>query len=143
MCSESREKHEAATKISLLYRYKKANRIVRAKRIQKEIEFNLDRQTKYIQSVIRIQTIVRMYSVRLWFLKRGVKFKVFNKKARAKRLDRVSVKVARSKLVTKADVRGRVQRDVNIRTVNNRKLLLSNLADLYSNTMQVELAVSG
>ena len=137
--SESHDKHNAATRISLLYRYCKARRIVFQKRTQKHLELCIHNESRLTRAVILAQTAVRMFLVRVWFYKRGIKFKVFSakKKQKLRKPDKSSAKIAKSKLIPKADIRGKVLHDVNIRAVNNRNLVMQQLAESYAHIVQV------
>ena len=74
---ETNDKHQAATEISLLYRTKKARRVVREKRLQLGLEACMEIQQKVETVLIPSQTKFRMLSTRKW-LARNLNGKTFH-----------------------------------------------------------------
>lgn len=129
--SESNDRHEAATEISLLYRCFKARRVVREKRLQLALEAVTDSNSKFACIVVPIQRLFRLYSTRRWFAQKGQIFKLFRTRPKKRRIrlkgDPPSIPFA--------EVMERVDYETFQRKTNERNALISRLFDLYGSCL--------
>lgn len=130
---ESRELHFAATKISLLYRCKKAKRLVHEKRFQLTLEKIIALQKKYLQSIVFVQKWFRMFRVRLFLYKKGFKFTPRISKSKRKH-KWVSNK---GKFISKEEIQAFVKQNVSNRVNILRMGLFYELIDSFSSFQQV------
>lgn len=74
-----KEKNKSATLISLLYRGRKARRLVREKRQQLALEAAVRGQDKFTKGVLRLQVLIRRFEARMWLFKCGFLFRGLQK----------------------------------------------------------------
>lgn len=74
-----KEKNKSATLISLLYRCRRARRIVHEKRQQLQLEGAVQKCDKFYKGVLRAQVLVRRYESRMWLFKCGFLFRGLQK----------------------------------------------------------------
>ena len=129
--SEAIEKHDAATKISLLYRVKKAKSVVTTRRYQLVLEKVLTANSNYENIWIPVQKLIRRYLTRCWLYKRGVNFKLKRKrkKKRLSLLDGQTAKVSFAELSTRVDF------ELENRLLNGRRVLFSKLYEQYTSVV--------
>lgn len=102
-----------------------------------KLEKVLHNEDRFAKAVVLVQTVFRMFLIRIWFYKRGLRFKVYKAKMKVKKETKAPLGLNKAKLLTKDEVRGRVMRDVGIRVSNNRKQIMAQLAESYSHVLQV------
>ena len=125
--SDAIENHEASTKISLLYRAKKARRLVSTKRHQIALEKVMVAAMNFDKQWIPLQKLVRNFLTRCWFLKRGVAFKI-NRKKKKKRVKALAGQEAK---ITFDEICSRVEFETKQRRVNARNHLFYTLYDKF------------
>lgn len=136
---EDSDKHNAATKISLLYRCRKAREIVRNKRNQVSVEQLLRSDRRFQRSVVIIQKIYRMFSVRLWFHKKGVSFRSAKTKVKIGQSMGKSKKASQNKhlkkLIKKEEPFELSRHYCRLRAENARKKLIFHLQESYKDAL--------
>jgi len=129
----SKEQHDAATRISLLYRKKKARRIVAEKRVQLDMESVIKENRSLDKRWIPFQKLFRQYSMRKWLDARGVKF---NLKRKRKKKRKPGV-VETSKLISKVELCARTNYEVQQRRSTARISQIDAMFQHYADIIRV------
>ena len=126
--TESNDKHLAATEISLLYRRKRARKIVRERREQLELEAVTKEEARQKVCWIPFQKLFRQYSTRIWFAKRNVVYKLYRKKKKK----RVLRKEGAPDIIDRKELQARIDYEIKQRRVTARATLFEGLIQKYS-----------
>ena len=127
------ELHDASTLISLLYRTKKARRIVQEKKVQVSMEAVIKHNRELDSQWIPVQKAFRQYSTRKWFSDRGVKYKI-NRKKKKKRPKAGEVVIAP---ISKEEMQQRIAFEVNQRRAVARDGTIQHMFHMYVQALQV------
>lgn len=125
--SESNDKHQAATEISLLYRCLKARRVVREKKMQIALESAASQNAKFANVVTPLQKRFRLYSTRTWFASKGQVFKLNRLRPKKRRIKQKGDPPA----IPFVEVMSRVEYETQQRRVNARTAQFDKLLGLY------------
>eukprot|EP01038_Epipyxis_sp_PR26KG_P007862 gene7862-10671_t len=137
---ESKDRHNAATIISLLYRKNKARRIVNEKRKQLKLEKLYIFEKKFNQSIIKTQLIFRQFSTRKFLYLKGIKFrKEFSKHTYQMRKSKSS-SIDRSLLLTNEELQSRIIYELTQRAANNKSELFGKLEEQVNSLKQMLVA---
>ncbi len=125
---ESNDKHTAATEIALLYRVKKARRIVNERRSQVKLEAVTKEVARQKVCWIPFQRLFRQYSTRKWFAEQGVVYKL-NRKKKKKRHIR---KDDDPEIIPRAKLLARIAYEIRQRRIVGRQKQFEDLIVKYS-----------
>ncbi len=131
---ESNDKHQAATEIALLYRCKRARKIVHQRREQIQLEAVTKEEARQKVCWIPFQKLFRTYSTRKWFRERNVNYKLFRKKKKK----RVIKKDGDPPAIPRVQLDERIAVEIKRRRIVARQSLFENMIVKYSH-LQVTL----
>lgn len=152
-----REKNNSATKLSLLYRMKKARFLVTQKREQIKLEKVMSQVKSFQIGLSKLQVLYRRFETRLWLFRHGFLFrgvskyhalidpnkssKLINPNSKQKQKQRTLVKSKRTNnkgkiLPSKVRI-DRTEQEVMRRSVYGRQVLFGLLEEKYSISIQV------
>jgi hypothetical protein len=158
---ESKDKHNAATLISLLYRVCKAKKIFKNKKNQINLELLHKKEKKFIRSIVLFQKFYRFFSIKNWLYFNGIKFhsyklnikKIENKnrknnnkiiESKLKKVNNSIIKyknIDKRKILTKTDVQNRIDVETSKKLLFDRKKLFSKLQHDHVNLLQVLILI--
>ena len=132
---KGQEEHEAATRVSLLYRKVKAIRLVREKRIQLAMEACISEGQSLAHRWIPFQRLFRQYSTRKWMADHGVKFNL-KRKRKKKRALKPGTK-ADGSVLTPEIMQGRITYEVQQRRVTARISRVDQIFQDYAKVLRI------
>jgi len=130
---ESNDKHSAATEIALLYRCKRARKIVKMRREQIRLEAVTTEEARQKICWIPFQKLFRQYSTRKWFAERNVVYKLFRKKKKK----RFVKKDGDPPAIPRVQIDQRIAVEIKRRRIVARQLLFENMIVKYSHLSTV------
>lgn len=130
--SEAEELHKAATTISLLYRKRKARRLVREKKLQVNLENVLNSNTQVQSMWIPFQKLVRQYLTRMFFHKHGIKYNLYRKRKKKRMVKGKEI----PNPMSKEELALRINYEVQQRRNMERWGLIHKLIKQYSKLLQ-------
>ena len=131
---KSKGLHDAATRIALLYRARKARRMVKEKRIQVGMEAVIKINTSLGKKWIPFQRLFRQYSTRKWFAERGIKYKLNRTKKKKRALKPGELALL---TITPEDLSRRITYEVQQRRVVSRQTSIEKLFQIFGQLTQV------
>lgn len=141
--NEGVAKHQASTHISLVYRCWKARKIVREKRLQKEMEAVVLERTSSVGLWDKVQRIYRLYSTVTCLEKRmDIRFEHFKGSKKRKKRKQKQKKQSQEELVLAQEkrlkdivtLRNRIDYEIYNRQYNARLAILTTLFDRFAHT---------